>query len=505
MALGSFAGGLAKGFTSTYGLVSDIQERREKKEKDKEFKSIISEEMGRVGQQPQGFAGEMRQQTGVGPESAISLDPTSTTAGLREAVGGEPLGTTRAQASAIPAGPAVTREQAMLRILERGAAVDPDRAFDFALKGLQLEDVLSTRKDKNEFRKWREGFNADLSRAQNLASLAETNPEGFITGAKEFGVEIRPISVGDGKQVYEAYSGGQKVGQYSDLPTAAQDGMNAFTNNMLIQGAAKFAATPEQFVSILSTADRLDMDRRRFGLEQKRAGFEEKRLGFDERRLGFEETRVGLETERAAMEREAFPTRQALTQAQVAKTQAEAGALGPTATRDQTRIDIALADQYRKQIVDIDTQLQNYSPDSPQYKALVSQRNLVSASLRDVNASIAKARPGTPGTSAAPSGIEAARAAALTGKRPDGKPFTAADKAAYEQTFGEKFPEPEKARKETAIPDRRENIIFNRLTPRGIVEEAAAAGNPKAQAELSRRRLLEAERQAIPANSGFQP
>ena len=292
-----------------------------------------------------------------------------------------------------------------------------EKAFDFALKGMQLEDVLATRKDKAEFREWRKGFNSQLTEAQNLASIADTDPNGFITGVNKLGVDIRPVSVGGGKQVFEAYVGGRKVGQYNDLSTAAQDGLQQYTNNLLIQGAAKFATTPEQFVSILSTADRLDMDRRRLGLEERR---------------------VRVDEEKAPLQAE-------LTRAQINKMKAEADAMGPSAARDQIRIDLAQAEQFRKQLSDIDRELANYIAGSPQHNALTAQRNQTAAALRDINASILSQRQPsalpTGGAGAAPGGVEAARAQALTGKRPDGKPYTAQDKKDYEKTFGEAFPE----------------------------------------------------------------
>ena len=420
----SFLGTL-QGLTALERAQLEAQEFRDRRTKEKEFRGVVSEEMGRVGQQPQGFGGQIRDQVGVGPEAGMSAIPGGVTAGLREAAGVQEGmgGAARAQATALPTSTdPVTREQAMMRILERGAAIDPEKAFDFALKGMQLEDVLATRKDKAEFREWRKGFNTELSKVQELVGMADTDPNGFIAGVNKMGVDIRPVSLGGGKQVFEAYVGGRKVGQYNDLTSAAQDGMQQYTNNLLIQGAAKFAATPEQFVSILSTADRLDVDRSRLRLE--------------ERRVAIDESRVPQQTE--------------LTQAQINKLNAEAAAMGPSAARDQIRLDLAQAEQFRKQLSDIDRELANYGEGTPQYRALVAQRNQTAAALRDINTSILSQRQPsalpTGAGAAAPGGVEAARKQALTGKRPDGKPYTAQDKRDYEVTFGEKFPEaPKKA------------------------------------------------------------
>lgn len=131
--------------------------------------------------------------------------------------------------------------------------------------------------------------------------------------------------------------------------------------------------------------------------------------------------------------------------AQTRETEAKIAALGPAATRDQIRIDLAQAEQFRKQLSDIDRELANYIAGSPQHSALTAQRNQTAAALRDINASILSQRQPsalpTGGAGAAPGGVEAARAQALTGKRPDGKPYTAQDKKDYEKTFGEAFPE----------------------------------------------------------------
>jgi len=99
-----------------------------------------------------------------------------------------------------------------------------------------------------------------------------------------------------------------------------------------------------------------------------------------------------------------------------------------------------LADQFRKQLSDIDKEIQNYSEGTPQYAALARQRNEIAAALRDVNALI---RPsGLTRGGAEPSGVAAAREVARSGINPvTGKPFTAAEKSEYERIFGEKFPE----------------------------------------------------------------
>jgi hypothetical protein len=128
-------------------------------------------------------------------------------------------------------------------------------------------------------------------------------------------------------------------------------------------------------------------------------------------------------------------------QAQAAQAISQAGAVGPTAQRQEMTQNIALADQFRKQLSDIDKELQNYTEGTPQYAALARQRNEVAAALRDINAVI---RPTglTRDTAAAPA-IDAAREVARSGINPDtGKPFTANEKKEYERIFGEKFPEP---------------------------------------------------------------
>lgn len=125
--------------------------------------------------------------------------------------------------------------------------------------------------------------------------------------------------------------------------------------------------------------------------------------------------------------------------AQTGLARAQAGAVGPSAQRADMSQNIALADQFRKQLSDIDKELQNYTEGTPQYAALARQRNEVAAALRDINAVI---RPTglTRDTAAAPA-IDAAREVARSGINPDtGKPFTASEKKEYERIFGEPFP-----------------------------------------------------------------
>jgi hypothetical protein len=131
----------------------------------------------------------------------------------------------------------------------------------------------------------------------------------------------------------------------------------------------------------------------------------------------------------------------AKSQAQTALARSQAGAINPTAQRQEMTQNIALADQFRKQLSDIDKELQNYTEGTPQYAALARQRNEVAAALRDVNAVIRP--PGLTRGDAEPSGVAAAREVARSGTNPvTRKPFTAAEKAEYERIFGEKFPEP---------------------------------------------------------------
>jgi hypothetical protein len=338
----SFLGTL-QGLTALERAQLEAEDFRERRAREKQFRDITAEELGQVGNLPQTSTGALREATGVMPatEQTATAIPAATSAGpsLRQAAGvQEGLSSVGAQASAMPASTSpVTREDAMLRILERGMAVDPDKAFDMALKGMQLEDVLSTNKQKREFRAWQGGFNTELTNLKNLADMAETNPAEFLTGAKKLGIDIRPVSTGGGKQVFEAYMGGNKVGQYDTLTAAANDGLERYSTNMLIQGASKFATSPEQFVTILSTAERINTERRKLGFDQRR----------DER------------------EAELQPGKIALNKAQVANLEAETE--GKTLAADEKRE----YNEIRTRILDL---LKNPSPESQQELQQLARR-----------------------------------------------------------------------------------------------------------------------------------
>lgn len=122
--------------------------------------------------------------------------------------------------------------------------------------------------------------------------------------------------------------------------------------------------------------------------------------------------------------------------------------LPAAAQTDAMRQNIALADQFRKQVVDADKLLENYSEGTPQYNAILAQRNAAARALTDVNRLL---QPGglTRGgaQTAAPVvdevGLKAARDVARSGINPEtNKPFTAKDKEDYEAVFNEPFPEP---------------------------------------------------------------
>lgn len=127
---------------------------------------------------------------------------------------------------------------------------------------------------------------------------------------------------------------------------------------------------------------------------------------------------------------------------------AQAGNVGRDIdVRKQSNL-LGLAEQFRKQRSDIDTQLINTSPTDPNYRGLIAQRNEVNRNLQTINAQLMP--PQTGGLAkqpAAPSGVDAALEVAKSGKNPNtGKPFTAAEKKDFEKVFGIPFPETAKAK-----------------------------------------------------------
>jgi hypothetical protein len=128
---------------------------------------------------------------------------------------------------------------------------------------------------------------------------------------------------------------------------------------------------------------------------------------------------------------------------------AEAQRLGlPAAAQiDAQRQNIALADQFRKQIADANKLLENYAEGTPQHNAVLAQRNSAARALTDVNRLLqpggltrSKTQPVAPDFDEA--GRKAALDAASSGINPvTKKPFTKADKEKFEEYFGVKFPE----------------------------------------------------------------
>jgi hypothetical protein len=128
---------------------------------------------------------------------------------------------------------------------------------------------------------------------------------------------------------------------------------------------------------------------------------------------------------------------------------AEAQRLGlPAAAQiDAQRQNIALADQFRKQIADANKLLENYAEGTPQHNAVLAQRNSAARALTDVNRLLqpggltrSKTQPVAPDFDEA--GRKAALDAASSGINPvTKKPFTKADKEKFQEYFGVKFPE----------------------------------------------------------------
>lgn len=474
------AEGFTKGFLGTIqGLTAleraqlEAEDFRERRARAQQFRDITAEELGRVGQLPQTSTGAIQGAVSAPPQMS-AIPATEETPSLRQTAGIQE-GVTRPQATTTTP---VSRQDAMLRILERGMAVDPEKAFDITLKGLQLEDVLNTSKKKKEFQQWQTSFTAELGKLQGMAEQASTDPAGFMASAKKLGIDIRPVSVGGGKQVYEAYMGGRKMGQYDNLQTAAEDGIAQYTNNMFRQGAAQFATSIQDFGTLLQASQTMDVARRNLSLAE----------------------------ERNKREAEAAPGQRALTEAQTEKARADAANVGRTSPADTLRNNIALADQYRKQLSDIDTQLEKYPESSPQYAALARQRNSVAQALRSVNRLLAPAG-GQAATTGGPD-LEGARAAALSGKNPDtGKPYTKEEKAEYERIFGEPFPTAETAPAKptrSALPVAPKDYgTLGRLTSQSTLEAAASQGNKSAIEELRRRREVETNRATV--TPGYSP
>jgi len=268
--------GTIQGLTALERAQLEAEDFRERRARAQQFRDITAEELGRVGQLPQTSTGAIQGAVSAPPQMSAS-PATEETPSLRQTAGIQE-GITRPQATTAPASTTpVSRQDAMLRILERGMAVDPEKAFDITLKGLQLEDVLNTSKKKKEFQQWQTSFTAELGKLQGMAEQANTDPAGFMASAKKLGIDIRPVSVGGGKQVYEAYMGGRKMGQYDNLQTAAEDGIAQYTNNMFRQGAAQFATSIQDFGTLLQTSQTMDIARRNLALSEKRDARDESR------------------------------------------------------------------------------------------------------------------------------------------------------------------------------------------------------------------------------------
>ena len=195
-------------------------------------------------------------------------------------------------------------------------------------------------------------------------------------------------------------------------------------------------------------------------------------------------------------------------EAQTGLARSQAAAIGPAGAADQLRQNIALADQYRKQIADIDRALTNYAENTPQYNALMAQKNQINRSLTDVNRLLSPVGVSRqPTSSAGDPNLEAARAAALSGINPaTNKAWTTQDKADYERIFKEPFPKAETkptAKKPAAKTEvapvglERMGQKYGRLTPEAILAEGVRARDPNAIAEQRRRQEVEAARSVV--------
>lgn len=260
MSLGAFLGGAADGFSKTYKMLSEEeerelikQERRERMERERQARQAAADTLGRANTQIL----DQAIQTGAGVDSGVAKtldqqnasfgpeayqDATRKTISAGQYAAGAPK-------SAIPdrmEGRLYKESEAMGDYARRLAAIDPDKAITASVQGRQLKQLERTEKMQADFDKSRDGIRDNIIKMQGAAESG--NLDAFMDLAKKNGLDIRKATdPKTGALTMSLYENGKVVGTANSL----SDAVNQLAPLYMAQQAEKFsllfANDPTQF------------------------------------------------------------------------------------------------------------------------------------------------------------------------------------------------------------------------------------------------------------------
>jgi hypothetical protein len=462
---GAFAGGAADGFSKTWKMLKEEEERelikkerRQALEDKQKARQAASETIGRANTEIQDT--NLQKYGGMGSAQAKALD--AQTAGMddQEGIARQTIASARvaqgAPTEALPTemkGRVYKESEAVGDYARKMAAIDPDKAIALSTQSRSLKQLERQEKLQTEFDEVKTGIQDSIFKLQRMGESG--NADGFIKMAKDAGFDVRKKENKDGSVTFEHYKNGKLQETFGTLNEAVGAASSLYLGQMAERYSLLFADNPAAFFSTVLSQNR---DRR--------------------------ETKADQRAEAIA------PLQQGQIQANIRESDAKSGYYRANADYirggkggDGDKNDPAVIWQ---KTIEPDLIKQGYKP-----KEIQEQKDAYFA------------RQGF----APPAAIEVYR----TGKMPDGKPLSPADYAAierrYPKTDFKNLGRPQAAGTPAAAPraamNRYDGQKFGLLTPQWMIDEAAAAGNPDARAYKARQEQMQAERSALPLNSGM--
>jgi hypothetical protein len=268
----SFLGTL-QGLTALERAQLEAQEFRERKAREQQAREVAGRTLGRAGEvmSPTQIYG------GMNREQAEAL--AAQTAGMedQQGIAAQTIDSARfaakAPRSAIPTGEDLTRGRAYgeaeaYQDYARGlAGIDPEKAMTARVQGLQLEETLFKKAQRDDFRAFVKKSDEDIAKINNFVESG--NAQGLISMAKSMGVDARLKENKDGSVTFEIYQNGKLVKSTNSIAEAGNLAQDAYTRNMLTSGARKFATSPAELATMLNSVHQMDARERELRVKEQ--------------------------------------------------------------------------------------------------------------------------------------------------------------------------------------------------------------------------------------------
>lgn len=290
--MGSFAGGLAKGFTSTYGLISDIEDRKEerarrKKEQEKEdaLDKAYAETYGRVGQKDD-YAVSIQQ---AGGNKGLNLGAAQQLAAQGAIPGNAPEDVAFERASAEAAAGAM-RENAVrkgaiptsesaLPTMEPTEYTARQAGSDYATRaaGVSRKGAIEALQIKKAYKEDERDEKFDIAvqmrdrRLGRIYTVSETSGlKGVADAAKAEGLKVEYAETSNGiGRINVLGPKGDVLETITSLPDAVSK-LEDLVSNRFEQDIVGLLGGPTEALNYINQRKQTNISQQRLGIEQRR-------------------------------------------------------------------------------------------------------------------------------------------------------------------------------------------------------------------------------------------